>query len=723
MKLSGMWVALLAAALWACGSSSGADGDGGAGDRDFGDCVPTADDDGDCISNTVEGCGLDPEPDRDNDGLPDYFDADADGDGVNDAIEAGDCASPVDSDDDGLPDYQDTDSDNDGVTDDLEDRDGDGQLGTCTDACAGAGDCAEDMYCSMPRGVCVSPACLDGETDPHSTDTDGDGTPDGLEGTFICNPQSEDNPNGLKRIKYVDVAAVAQYANANWKIALEIDAQEGVPAINTPDPLESAYMFDNTGADQQVAGFLVSRSSGLAAATDESTAAIAAIAALPEVTGIIVRVSGTSGTTLDGHDTVRATTLQVTTSAPTTPTALRAKLYPALLGRPPGEVFVPDAAWGDPTATSFAIVFQTVRRADPAQLLYMGAVARLADFDDRTKATGFHADDLANGTALAESGNGEAIECEQFIADQPAVADIVWVLDGSGSMADDRDRVAAHATAFFDKAIAAGLDFRMGVTDMTIGLAGIFSTRQAGGTGDRWILPTEAALFATSVADPSGPDTSDGGAEFGLTQGRAALTRHLPRDDADPQHVREQAKIVVIYMSDEKPDEVENDLGFGEGNENYDAAMLASLLTYMATWIADFTANDAIAHAIVVPLPFTEPPCSTGGAETGWGYFELVNATGGQIGSICQSDLGATLDAIIDNVLGEASPIVLSYVPISATVAVARDDVAVPRSREVGFDYRASSNSIVFFNMPFDPDNPSDVVVSYRRWAEQVPIE
>ena len=34
---------------------------------------------------------------------------------------------------------------------------------------------------------------------------------------------------------------------------------------------------------------------------------------------------------------------------------------------------------------------------------------------------------------------------------------------------------------------------------------------------------------------------------------------------------------MLIYVTDEKPDEVEDDLGFGEGNDNYDLAMQAAL--------------------------------------------------------------------------------------------------------------------------------------------------
>jgi len=131
--------------------------------------------------------------------------------------------------------------------------------------------------------------------------------------------------------------------------------------------------------------------------------------------------------------------------------------------------------------------------------------------------------------------------------------------------------------------------------------------------------------------------------------------------------------------------------------------------------------NNAVVHLIAETLPYENP--STCGAVHAYGYYELGNATGGQVGSICQSNLGPTIDTIIDSIVGEASPITLSTVPISASVSVARDNDFVVRSRMTGWDYRAGSNAIVFFNMPFDPANPSDIVVSYRRWADQDPLE
>jgi hypothetical protein len=42
--------------------------------------------------------------------------------------------------------------------------------------------------------------------------------------------------------------------------------------------------------------------------------------------------------------------------------------------------------------------------------------------------------------------------------------------------------------------------------------------------------------------------------------------------------------------------------------------------------------------------------------------------------------------------------------------------LALPRSRVNGFDYRASSNSIVFLQQDFS-NPPYEVVVSYQRWV------
>jgi hypothetical protein len=108
-------------------------------------------------------------------------------------------------------------------------------------------------------------------------------------------------------------------------------------------------------------------------------------------------------------------------------------------------------------------------------------------------------------------------------------------------------------------------------------------------------------------------------------------------------------------------------------------------------------------------------------ANIGHGYRELAQAFQGQIGDVCQKDLGNTLQVIIDSIVGAASPVKLDYVPISASLAATMDGVEIKRSRTNGFDYRSSSNTLAFINVKYKKG--SEVVASYKRWQCQVDID
>lgn len=689
-------------------------------------CDPSGDDDGDCISNGTEGCQQVPPADHDGDGTPDYQDADSDNDNLLDDKEVGaSCDEPRDTDDDGTPDFQDGDSDNDGVEDAYEDRNGDGVIGTCATKCSMPAHCAPSQYCSMPmdgtgQGTCVDVTCSMGETNPHAQDTDGDGVKDGLEGTSICNPTSTTNPFGLKPIKYAD--AQATYPMSNWRLALDVDAVESFPTIANGGPLYGAYAFDMTATNSQVAGFLASRPANANTAVAEFGVLSLNLENAASVTDVTVRASGTNTTSLDGFETVLGATIELTTSQPIDLVTVRKMVTAAALGRPVADLTYPATNWTTTADTKFVISVQVIRRTAAMQTLFVGGVARAVHADDPARATAFHLNDMSNGTGVAQSGNGELLECEQFVITRQAKADIIWIVDESGSTSDDRQRIVDNASVFFNKAVAAGLDFRIAVTDMDDVKNGIFASRQAGGTGDRWLLPNEQALFEANIDDPSGPDAADGGSEHGLTQLRNTLNRHLPRDNNDPQKIREDAALVFIIVSDEKPDELENAGLLASGNQEPTPQQQTQIDAFVQPYINELQAANAKVHLIHEPLPFSDL-CSDGGAEHGYGYYELVNATGGQLGSICQLDLSATIDALIEDIIGGASPLELSKFPISASISVSSKGVPLKRSRVNGFDFRGASNSIAFFNQFFSPAMPAEIIVSYRRWAEQGPID
>lgn len=719
--------------LLGCGGGDPAAPDAGPAGPQI--CDPAADDDGDCVPNGVEGCLLDPPADRDGDGVPNHQDEDADGDGIRDGIEASaSCATPRDTDGDTRPDYLDADADNDGVPDGYEDRNGDGVIGACDRACDApeACDLSAGEHCTTPvdgsDGVCVSFACLAGESDPHSTDTDGDGVADPMEGTFVCNPRDPvSNPFGLEIVGYVD-ARDTQYRDADWRIALDFSAVHDDAVLPAPGPLESAYVFDiGDLPGRDVAGFLVTRPAAGAGAADASVAAARIIAETGAIQDVVTRSGGTAAQAPGGADAVVRTVLVVTTAAPMTAADVRAAVVPGLLGRAGDEVelpalIAPDAG-DDPgaelTGTWFVIGYQTVHRADAGQTLYMGAVALQSEYDDPSRTTALHVDDVSNGTALTVSGAEEVTACELHRTGEPAAVDILWVVAEREAEDAAGARLAALADDMFARARAAGLDVRMGVTDMRAlddpAQAGLLASRAPGGAGDRWLLPGDAAALADGLRDPSGPDDGDAAARHGLTQARAAIERHLPRSADDPQRIRPDAALVVVYVTDEKAQELEDGTSLESGNRSPSAAQESEIASVLAPYIDQLEEQDARVHVIAEPLPFGAPGCAEA-REHAYGYYHLAEVTGGLVGAICQDDLRATVHAIIDTIAARVSPVSLAHRPISATLAVTRGDVVVPRARTGGWIYGSGADSVVFLDAPSELARPTEAVVAYRRW-------
>lgn len=724
--------------LGACESSGGRAPGADAGSEAPVACAIAADDDGDCIGNGVEGCTLAPPADRDGDGVPNHRDEDADGDGITDRIEVGpDCATPRDTDGDSLVDYLDEDTDNDGLPDRYEDRNGDGRIGACRASCTAPGDCdpVPGVHCSLAidgsGGTCVSLACLGGESDPRNGDSDADGTPDAMEGTFICNPRDDvANPFGLAPVGYID-ARNTSYRGAGWRIALDFGATHGEVALTKPAAVEgeSAYAFD---LGDSVAGFLATRpASELPEATTDavtgvSTAAVGAITAIPGLAQVLVRSAGVPATAPGGADAIIRTTLVATALQPMTAAAVRDAVLPALLARAPGTVTVPTLA-ADATGTAFAITFQTVLRRDPAgagkpvaMSMYTGAVVPLDRYDDPGHTAALQADDLSNGSALAPSGAEEATECLRHEASGAAAVDIVWVVSESASVQPARARLAALASDIFVEAKARGLDVRMGVTDMRAPAdpddAGRFASRAAGGTGDRWLLAGDADAFAAALRDPSGPDAAAPAGQYGLTQALAALARHLPRSATDAQRIRPDAALVVVLVTGDKPQEIEDASGLADGNRSPTAAEEAQIAALLAPYLTSLGQEGAQIHLLAEPLPFGEPACTVA-REHAYGYYPLVETTGGVVGSICQEDLAPTVALMLDAVAARLSPVIMPHRPITASLAVTRGDVLVPRSRSIGWSYGGGADTIVLLGQPSDSTLLGDVVVAYRRWV------
>jgi hypothetical protein len=785
------WMSVLAVIVLTACTNTDTSFDGGSDARflEAGSAIctdPNGDDDGDKIPNGDEGCLTG--RDTDHDKIPDWQSYDSDGDKIPDSIEAGKkdsngkCAAnqrgvkptksdvwPCDTDGDGMPDYLDIDSDNDTLLDKDEDVSGDGLLGCCivncnapdakwqlknciltTDGC-GEGQKCENGKCTPSIGF----TCSNGETDPARKDTFGDGKLDSERGTFICRDATEDKPKGRKIVQYrkspIVKDSTGKEMGGDWHIALEKTSKYAELTITGAGTKEAAAVMDEETAEG--AGFIISKESTKTVQEELGDIIAALNKKVPGGSGsVTTRASGQEGHTHDKYDTVQGTILDINLSGSSNISSVRNELIGTLLNRPMADLGNLPGPYGS-SGNEFVIRLVTVKRFEfqrdatkklvldakgntidtgdttKWRLLIMGAVASRANYQDPTKLTGFIVDDLSGGTALATATDAVGDQCDVGTISSLPVADIIWVVDESGSMDDDRQNIVNNANNFFSRALSSGLDFRMGITGVCNPSTGascigkfcskIATSSSDDGGVDRFLQPGEQAIFSSCINNPT---CYEGGSEYGLTNMTEAIKKHLPRAASDPAKIRPEAKLVIIIATDETPQETKNAGITSEamGTCTLDPSKQAAMATFLKPQLDLITGITDPEGAAMVHLlgGVCNNTCS---AQIAHGYFELAQATGGQTGDICQKDLGNTLQVIIDTIIGAASPVKLVYVPIAASLAVALDGTEVKRGRNNGFDYRSASNSLVFINVKYKKG--SEVIASYKRWQRQVDPE
>ena len=712
-------------------------------------CQPGKDSDGDKIPDDVEGCQG---QDEDVDKTPNYADTDSDGDKIPDSVEAGaDPKKPVDTDGDKKPDYLDQDSDGDGVADGKEDLNGDGKLGCCLTVCKKFDSTWQQKNCKVTKdgcgvgqkcaaGKCAPLAdfiCSNGETSAKKKSTFNDGISDKDRPTFICSKSGETGGKGLKQMKFQKSTA------GDWHLALEMASSYGAFKISGAAAKEAGAVFDLTSASVGVAGFVLSIPSGEKDVLKLTTQLISAVSTkLPGKAAVAQLSSGNLATSHDKFPTVLGVQLELTMAGASDAGKVRSALLPVLLARGASSLSgLPTAAVGS-SGAKFVLRLQTLLRKD-GRYLVMGGVAESKLAADVAKASGIHLDDLSNGTGLAQAADKDTVECDPFKLQSTAMADIIWVVDESGSMSDNRLDVANNANDFFSLALKSGLDFRMAVTNVVDpsdskykGAVGRFCSKQyafdasgkltkssdaydMGGT-DRFLLPTEQKIFKSCVLNPPG---YEGGSEYGMYNAYQAVTKHLPRKPNDPTKIRTDATLVIIVATDELPEsmnvifnpwvmlELKNCIVSKTTKDWITATHFKKDMALYQGKSSYGAAGKAVMHVIG---GVCNNSCS---ADIAHGYIEVAQALGGQTGDVCQKNLGKTLQLIIDSISGASSPAILEYVPISASLAVALGKNLLSRSRTKGFDYSAKNNSLVFIGVKFGKGD--QVVASYRRWVQQ----
>ena len=522
-------------------------------------------------------------------------------------------------------------------------------------------------------------------------------------------------PPGQKKLMY-------RYGKVgDWTVALEMQSNYKAITISGAKAKEDVASFDYNVNWQQVAGFAVSRGSAAKLATAEATAAMAAIG--KGVYGTVTTIdSGLKVKTHDGFDGVALTTLEIKLASTSDVSLVRNLVAAALLGVKTSSLSNLPLSFGAPS-TTFVVRFGTVIRKD-ARVVFVGSVTDKSGDSDASKVSRIVARDLANTTGLAQANRQVGGQCDSFPVTKPLTpVDIIWVMDESGSMSTERAAIAANAAKFFTAAKNAGLDFRMGVTNVCNpsgswkGAVGKFCSKISTNTNDdggvdRFLLPTEANIFAACINNPPG---FEGGSEYGLLNAKEAVDRHLPRAASSAAKIRKGAQVVIIVVTDEVPVSMLSPIGSGNVNKctlpaanqaNLDKALKPTLDYFKG--IKDPETKVNYFHAIAGVCKNT---CQ---AQVAHGYNEVAKAFNGKVYDVCAKDLSAGITQIINGILTTSSQIVLKHKPISGSLRVAVNKAVVPRSLLKGFDYKLATNSLTFISTTVGKG--STVVASYTRW-------
>ncbi len=526
----------------------------------------------------------------------------------------------------------------------------------------------------------------------------------------------------------------------NWRFALAQGVLFSSVIITPAQPGMYLHAIDHTN---EASGFIFTMPTTSTDMTSLLNQAVNRLAAWAGTVGGSARLitSGMMKKSHDNHDSLVGLRMELTLKSDKKPPEVRKLVASALLKQDASKLSG-WPAWGytRPAKKTFVVAMAIVKRAKEKSVVVTGSVAAMERATERAAKAGIFLDDMSNGTAVAEYSAQLYTGCRIFTplkGDKPK-ADIIWVMDESGSMEQENKVVAGSSANLFSLASSYRLDYRLGVTGMIAATKGIppgsylgkfcstesTNTNHDGGT-DRFLLPSEKSIISVCLKNPP---YYEGGAEYGLANAFKAVTRHLPQTSTiEKGKIRSGAELAIIVITDEAPQEIKQGTtwkgtGFiSKAADLQGCALSGSLGTKLAPFIKpwttllggkDSTWGVGATGRLFLLSGHCKAPCSPN-SETPWGYQEISRATGGQQASLCQLDLRSTLEVYMEDIIGAASPLKLTRQAVSPSLKFRLDGNLLTRSREKGFDYRVVADAIVLVGHDYTKGASATAAYSY----------
>lgn len=708
--------------------------------------------------------------------------SDTDGDGLSDTLE-----------DTTGTDKTKTDTDEDGILDGVEDKNRNGRVDSGeTNPRKRDSDCdglvdGPDRTPLRGEDLNANGRVDSGETDPTNPDSDRDGIVDGVERGIAsasapdttCGYVGDADPATTTDPARADsdndgIADGAEDTNQNGRVDPgELDpnnGQDGAP--DTPpgqacsaQNLRQVSLRESNGADmrlalrpsfQEVSAILIGqetgRERGFIGYDDANKVAFIAYkrGQVGSATSVVddeagIRAQFNPAVTLDTTQTFTtwdgypALSAFYTQSATSDLKAYANQLAETLVGTGAGRLAGTSNVTGP-----FKIQAQYVHRSNSSVLVVLAITPTARFIEPGIFVTG----DTAGGTALAQFGDADAVQCETFTTQGGAV-DFLFVVDDSCSMESSQTALAQAANAVAQRLSNSSLDWRLGLVSTAYSLspnnqfngqtprgftrnidqfrAWLTEESKCGSNGQCTNI-TQATTCNPSQNNRDGYNpncwitVSGSGTERALESARMAVNdAHSGGLSATyPDfRLRSSAELVVVILTDTR---------------DQSSGAVSDYISYFRNTGTNTGVNKnphdrpITVHGIICPPDGSR--CQSAEDNTNPRHLDVIQATGGVYGSIrSQSAIQTTIYTIVDSVIASSGYRTLKP-PIGASVRVAVEAVVdpascpttgdIPRSRVNGFDIDGLSRALSFYGAcrPANPGTTSSAV-SYRYWVDR----
>jgi len=416
----------------------------------------------------------------------------------------------------------------------------------------------------------------------------------------------------------------------------------------------------------------------------------------PNIVGSTSIIS-TGSVTINNGGTV-VYDMNITTTTPQKPTDLSNHLIAEIgVNSPNGTVSsLPIPQSSETPSTDFRAIIQVTYNQYGTELIGVGVTKTEEYATNQAIISSF-----LNGSNVTVTGTTLVEKKDTFVGAPDPQVDFVWVVDNSGSMAEEQASVINNSVKFFNILQGKHLDFRLGViaTGHTNSCATDGNAYKLWGTG--WsTLINGADTFKNNV---SLVKLNGCGTETGIHWAKVALEKStvVPRTNA---------KLVFVLLSDEGD-------YFESFNSNQKFNFTSNIfLDRKHRWYSIIGLNSATG------LPGTCQSKNSSGQtltsamtsnNSDTAYFDLAKSTGGSSSSICNTDYSSILENIATQSAAASSSYVLSRKPISSSIIVKIGGVTITQNATNGWMYNSASNSIVFSGTAW-PSSGVAIEVSYK---------